>query len=166
MAILPDGSVKMLGAAGKGELVDLPVGTRVLNAEDTADVLKYTGPITSVPKLAEGNTDLVVQQPAQEEDQVFKALMMAFMKSVIGQDTTNDAETDLAVTTDPMITVVDDAAKNLKEGNDVAIHGAVATIQETMTLYNGQQLTTLDNGFNNIIATIAAIDEGTAAKLV
>lgn len=155
MAILPDGTVTMLGANGRGELVDLPAGTRVLNAEDTEEILKYTGPISNVPKLAEGNTDLVIQQPEQQEDQTFKALMMAFMKAMIGQETTNDAETDLAVTTDPMITVVDDATKQLKEGNEVAIHGAVATIQETMSLYNGQQLTTIDNGFNNVIAAIS-----------
>lgn len=156
MAILPDGSIQMLGANGRGELVDLPAGTRVLNAEDTEEILKYTGPISNVSKFAEGNTDLVVQQP--EEDQTFKAIMVAFMKAMIGQQTTNDAETDLAVTTDPMITVVDDAAKRLVENNSAAIQSATGTIQETLTLYNNQQLTTVDNGFNNVIAAISAKD--------
>lgn len=58
MAILPDGSIKMLGANGRGELVNLPAGTRVLNNEDTEAVLKYAGPITSIDKLADGNTTI------------------------------------------------------------------------------------------------------------
>ena len=58
MAILPDGSIKMLGANGRGELVNLPAGTRVLNNEDTEAVLKYAGPIKSIDKLADGNTTI------------------------------------------------------------------------------------------------------------
>lgn len=58
MAILPDGSIKMLGANGRGELVNLPKGTRVLNNEDTEAVLKYAGPIKSIDKLADGNTTI------------------------------------------------------------------------------------------------------------
>lgn len=58
MAILPDGSIKMLGAKGRGELVNLPKGTRVLNNEDTEAVLKYAGPIKSIDKLADGNTTI------------------------------------------------------------------------------------------------------------
>ena len=58
MAILPDGSIKMLGAKGRGELVNLPAGTRVLNNEDTEAVLKYAGPIKSIDKLADGNTTI------------------------------------------------------------------------------------------------------------
>lgn len=58
MAILPDGSIKMLGANGRGELVNLPKGTRVLNNEDTEAVLKYAGPLKSIDKLADGNTTI------------------------------------------------------------------------------------------------------------
>lgn len=58
MAVLPDGSIKMLGAKGRGELVNLPKGTRVLNNEDTEAVLKYAGPIKSIDKLADGNTTI------------------------------------------------------------------------------------------------------------
>ncbi len=62
LAILPDGSMQMLGKRN-GELVDLPKGTRVLNNQDTEDVMKYTNNLSgvaSVRKLADGNATVSV----------------------------------------------------------------------------------------------------------
>lgn len=61
LAIFPDGSIKMLGEHG-AELGDLPAGTRILNNEDTEDVLKYTGGIDRLDKYAEGNTSLILPE--------------------------------------------------------------------------------------------------------
>jgi tape measure domain-containing protein len=55
MAIFPDGHIEMLGGS-RGVLADLPEGTRILNAGDTQEILKYTGPIDSIKKYGSGNT--------------------------------------------------------------------------------------------------------------
>ena len=62
LAILPNGETTLLGANGKGELVDLPAGTRVLNNRDTEDVLRYTASgKPDISKLAEGNVTVTDQ---------------------------------------------------------------------------------------------------------
>lgn len=62
LAILPDGTTKLLGAG----LYDAPVGTQIINAEDTADILKYAGNVRSIKKLADGNTELKVDPYGEE----------------------------------------------------------------------------------------------------
>ena len=62
LAILPDGTTKLVGAG----LYDVPAGTQIVNAEDTADILKYAGNVRSIEKLADGNTELTMN--AQEPD--------------------------------------------------------------------------------------------------
>lgn len=65
LAIFPDGSIKMLGEHG-AELGDLPAGTRILNNEDTEEVLKYTGGLSKLDKYADGNTELIIPEEAPE----------------------------------------------------------------------------------------------------
>ena len=65
LAIFPDGSIKMLGEHG-AELGDFPAGTRILNNEDTEDVLKYTGGLSKLDKYADGNTELIIPEEAPE----------------------------------------------------------------------------------------------------
>ena len=62
LAILPDGTTKLVGAG----LYDVPAGTQIVNAEDTADILKYADNVRSIEKLADGNTELTMN--AQEPD--------------------------------------------------------------------------------------------------
>ena len=72
IAILPDGSIKMIGDRGGAELLDLPHGTRILNNEDTETVMQYTGDISklgtisNLTTLADGNTELTVDAAAPE----------------------------------------------------------------------------------------------------
>lgn len=113
MAILPDGSIEMLGAKGKGELVDLPAGTLVLNNTDTESVLKYAGPNPGLRKLADGNANVTVvpegEAPTegteqQKEDAVTKKVIM-------------------------------DAAQTLSESWALALRGAVAAVTENQAKY-------------------------------
>lgn len=62
LAILPDGTTKLVGAG----LYDMPAGTQVINAADTADILKYAGNVRSIKKLADGNTTLTVDPYGEE----------------------------------------------------------------------------------------------------
>lgn len=82
MAILPDGSIRMLGANGRGELVNLPKGTRVLSNEDTEAVLKYAGPVSSISKLAEGNADLTIAKP-EDAGNSTEATLIGFVQQLI-----------------------------------------------------------------------------------
>ena len=66
LAIFPDGTVRILGENG-AELGDLPSGTRILNNKDTEDILKYTGPITSLNKYAKGNTTIKAPKSGNRE---------------------------------------------------------------------------------------------------
>ena len=56
LAILPDGSTLLLGAHGRGELVDLPGGTQILSNPDTEKVLRYAGGIDAVASYATGTS--------------------------------------------------------------------------------------------------------------
>lgn len=132
MAILPDGSIRMLGVNGKGELVDLPRGSQVLTNEDTEEVLKYTGNISSVRKLAEGNTELIVSEgdaAAQDspEDDNFREIFLAFMKAFIAKfgGTVDDSDTGI---TAENYDSIDAAAHFVAENHAVAIRGYSAAL--------------------------------------
>ena len=75
MAILPDGSVRWVDAG----VYNFPAGTQVINASDSAAVAKYAGNVTSVEKLADGNTQLVMQPQLLSEDDRASLLSLSFM---------------------------------------------------------------------------------------
>lgn len=75
MAILPNGSVHWVNAG----VYDLPAGTQIVNAKDSAAVAKYAGNVTSVEKLADGNTKLVMQQQLLSADDLAALLSVDFM---------------------------------------------------------------------------------------
>lgn len=62
MAILPDGSIRWVDAG----VYDFPAGTQIINAKDSAAVAKYAGNVTGIEKLADGNTELTVDQYGEE----------------------------------------------------------------------------------------------------
>lgn len=126
MAILPDGSIKMLGAKGRGELVNLPKGTRVLNNEDTEAVLKYAGPIKSIDKLADGNTTIK------------ESSLAAGIAGVAGAGVTTGilpADESQAVDLSKQATgsfdaIISSQLTAHKEAVEVAIRGAVGALSE------------------------------------
>lgn len=75
LAILPNGTTRLVGAG----LYDMPAGTQIVNAADTADIMRYAGNVTSVEKLADGNTKLVMQQQLLPEDELAALLSVNFM---------------------------------------------------------------------------------------
>ena len=62
MVILPDGSIKWASAG----VYDFPKGTQVINAKDSQAVAKYAGNVSSIEKLADGNTTLTVDPYGEE----------------------------------------------------------------------------------------------------
>lgn len=73
MAILPDGSTKLVDAG----LYDFPRGTQILNAEDTATVRKYAGNRPVLKKFAEGSTELITEESesSQSANEHFKRML-------------------------------------------------------------------------------------------
>lgn len=67
LAILPDGTTRLVGAG----LYDVPAGTQIVNAEDTAAIMKYAGNVHSIEKLADGNTELKMDAQEPDTDSVY-----------------------------------------------------------------------------------------------
>lgn len=159
MAILPDGTVKMLGANGRGELVDLPVGTQVLNAEDTKEILKYTGPISDVPKLANGNVtrrDIADAYLNTAFGGSVKDLAAASqdLKQAVNEDTLtrairNAVNEKFNADKELSAQIVEDATNNVQTALDVH---KTATSQ-TLNNNTNKISNTLDAGANSITAT-------------
>lgn len=147
MAVLPDGSIKMLGANGRGELVNLPKGTRVLNNEDTEAVLKYAGPVSSISKLAEGNADLTIAKP-EDAGNSTEATLIGFVRQLLAAY---------------QAYLVDDSGeKEVESQRDAvnvvatAIRGAVAAITEFDEKQWTECFDELDEHFDS---TLVAIEE-------
>ena len=145
MAVLPDGSIKMLGANGRGELVNLPKGTRVLNNEDTEAVLKYAGPVSSISKLAEGNADLTIAKP-EDAGNSTEATLVGFVRQLL--------EAYQAYLVD------DSGEKGAESQRDAAgvvataIRGAVAAITEFDEKQWTECFDALDEHFDDVLTTV------------
>lgn len=128
MAILPDGSIKMLGAKGRGELVNLPKGTRVLNNEDTEAVLKYAGPLKSIDKLATGNTTI-------KETDLAGTGAAATVTTAPAEESVELSDT----TTGNLDSII--AAQMLvhKDAMEVAIRGSTAAITEYLATLSADE---------------------------
>jgi hypothetical protein len=137
IAILPDGTIKVLGK-NSGELVDLPAGTQVINNDDTEKVMKYTNGLSgvgSVRKLADGNTDVAVGPSAVG---TFETKVTGFFTTIISLLTNFTASSAAAI--------VQDA--DIAEGLAVAVHNVVKTVVEEA-----------DRNFNDLFSIV----KGTSA---
>ena len=149
MAILPDGSIKMLGANGRGELVNLPKGTRVLNNEDTEAVLKYAGPIKSIDKLADGNTTI-------KESSLAAGIASAGVTTGILPADKSRAVDLSKQATGSFDAIISSQLTAHKEAVEVAIRGAVGALSEMQRSETQElvdSLEELDKGFEEYLET-------------
>ena len=74
MAILPDGSIRWVDAG----VYDFPAGTQIINAKDSAAVAKYAGNVTGIEKLADGNTELTMNNQEPDTESVYTEFLDAY----------------------------------------------------------------------------------------
>ena len=84
LGILPNGKIVIFGKHG-AELVNMPIGTKVVPHNETEKILKHTGNIdgSKIKKYADGTGETIV---VSEED-IKKGLVDAFKEALIGGDT-------------------------------------------------------------------------------
>lgn len=146
MAILPDGSIKMLGANGRGELVNLPAGTRVLNNEDTEAVLKYAGPLKSIDKLATGNTTI-------KETELANTGTAATVTTAPAEESVELSDT----TTGNLDSII--AAQMLvhKDAMEVAMRGSTAAITEYLATQSADEQQWLADSVKQLLTGIESV---------
>ena len=150
MAILPDGSIKMLGANGRGELVNLPAGTRVLNNEDTEAVLKYAGPIKSIDKLATGNTTIKETELANTGTAATVTTAPAEESVELSDTTTGNLDSIIAA----QMLVHKDAMEVAMRGSTAAITEYLATLSADEQQWRTDSVKQLLTGIESVSSTL------------
>ena len=143
LAVLPNGKIVMLGANGRGELADLPEGTRVLNNEDTEAVLKYAGPVTGIRKLAEGNTTI-------KETGLLDTRVGTVASAPEGEETVDFSSQTIG----NIDAIVSSYMTAHKEAMEVAIRGAVGALSEIQTSESNELTQVLSEGFSSIVGAV------------
>lgn len=150
MAILPDGSIKMLGAKGRGELVNLPAGTRVLNNEDTEAVLKYAGPLKSIDKLATGNTTIKETELANTGTAATVTTAPAEESVELSDTTTGNLDSIIAA----QMLVHKDAMEVAMRGSTAAITEYLATLSADEQQWRTDSVKQLLTGIESVSGTL------------
>ena len=150
MAVLPDGSIKMLGANGRGELVNLPAGTRVLNNEDTEAVLKYAGPIKSIDKLATGNTTIKETELANTGTAATVTTAPAEESVELSDTTTGNLDSIIAA----QMLVHKDAMEVAMRGSTSAITEYLATLSADEQQWRTDSVKQLLTGIESVSSTL------------
>lgn len=140
LAILPDGSIQWVSAG----VYDFPDGTQIINAEDSAAVAKYAGRISSLSKLADGNTELSVEaeEPVAASDEFIAKLRALLLEVFFGVTDEEDAAAlqseqaeQAASTATAMGTMLQPMLQNELRGAEeitaVAIRNAVDAVLQT-----------------------------------
>lgn len=143
LAILPDGSVTWVTAG----VYDLPDGTQIINAEDSAMVAKYAGRISSLNKLADGNTELSVDEGTDEAsidevDSFIEKLKEMLLEVFFGVSEEEDtaalhseqeeaAETTIEALSAFLQPLLQTELRDAEEITAVAIKNATSTLLET-----------------------------------
>ena len=150
MAILPDGSIKMLGANGRGELVNLPAGTRVLNNEDTEAVLKYAGPLKSIDKLATGNITIKETELANTGTAATVTTAPAEESVELSDTTTGNLDSIIAA----QMLVHKDAMEVAMRGSTAAITEYLATLGADEQQWRADSVKQLLTGIESVSGTL------------
>ena len=152
LAVLPNGKIVMLGANGHGELADLPEGTRILNNEDTEQVMKYAGSQATLSAYADGNADVVVSGDAgAEAGNSSVATLVSFVQSLFEAYNASLVQGEEAPVSSPQ--------DNSAEVVALAVRGAVAAITEFIGAQSAVHVDSIDEAATRIVD---AIESGTA----
>lgn len=161
MAILPDGSIKMLGANGRGELVNLPAGTRVLNNEDTEAVLKYAGPLKSIDKLATGNTTIKETELANTGTAATVTTAPAEESVELSDTTTGNLDSIIAA----QMLVHKDAMEVAMRGSTAAITEYLATLSADEQQWRTDSVKQLLTGIESVSGTLQKTTEDITGEI-
>lgn len=170
LAIFPDGSIKMLGEHG-AELGDLPAGTRILNNEDTEDVLKYTGGIDRLDKYAEGNTSLILpetpvaandplQEMSRREATELIAIAIHDASAILAESIGGLSSITAAITTanESLLSSIDSIKLSVSNtGMTRTLDSSLTPIRDTVEHTNEAVLTTDSNiraSFDNMLSEL------------
>lgn len=151
LAVLPNGKIVMLGANGHGELADLPEGTRILNNEDTEQVMKYAGSQATLSAYADGNADVVVSSDAgAEAGNSSVATLVSFVQALFEAYNASLMQDEEVPVSGPQ--------DNSAEVVALAIRGAVAAITEFIGAQSAAHIDSVDEAATRIVE---AIESGT-----
>lgn len=157
LAVLPNGKIVMLGANGHGELADLPEGTRILNNEDTEQVMKYAGSQATLSAYADGNADVVVSSDAgAEASNSSMATLVAFAQAMLAAYNASLMQDEQSV---------DEGYNVATDTISLAIRGAVAALTEFSMARWSEQAKNLDDQTTSIVEAIDALSEDLSSAI-
>lgn len=157
LAVLPNGKIVMLGANGRGELTDLPEGTRILNNEDTEQVMKYAGSQATLSAYADGNADVVVSSDAgAEAGNSSMATLVAFAQAMLAAYNASLMQDEQSV---------DEGYNVATDTISLAIRGAVAALTEFSMARWSEHAKNLDDQTTSIVEAIDALSEDLSSAI-